>query len=123
MTNNLTERLKAATCGSRELDREVICAVSPGFSIDPMSGTIVDDDGDFVEIYDKPKPLTTSLDAALALVGEALPGWSWRITGEPKQPWYVADVSDGRLFEREHKCAPIALILALLTALEAEGET
>lgn len=112
MTNNLTERLKAATCGSRELDVELAIQFHPR-----------NEDGTFKGPFKYPH-YTTSLDAALALVGEVLPEHAVQLT-EYKDDEWRAVLERGGISRygglSYHQSAPIALLIALLTALEAEG--
>ncbi|WP_296200539.1 hypothetical protein [uncultured Hyphomicrobium sp.] len=68
----LIARLEAAEVGSHELDKAV--SVACGSTIQVWAETA--SDGTFLGSV---RPVTTSLDAALALVERVLPGWSWEI--------------------------------------------
>ena len=83
------------------------------------------------------RPYTSSLDAALALVGEILPGWFWRAGYVPNPQWinginYYSWAHLSRTTashcDREDEATgwahtvPIAIILALLRALQSQQE-
>lgn len=137
MTNNLPSRLKAATCGSRELDALLWCHikghtfVSYLHSSRPHGRAIikytVEGEPDNKAIFSDFVPhFSTSLDAALALTQELLPDWKVGVCEMWKTPGWKASVLQSEDFkelcrkEGVHDSAPIALILALLTALEAD---
>lgn len=111
----LIEKLKAATGPDRELDREIICHLVEGYSIDPVSGTIIDTDGDFVEIHNAPARLTASIDAALALVEEVLPNE----VASPLELLWAAMYICSDLGWGEGKL-PHAILIALLNAIQGE---
>lgn len=135
MTNNLSERLKAATCGSRELDLLVLNAVT-GQEWRFAAHTQLCVTRDKYEPGAVGNPIcsldryTTSLDAALALVGEVLPDAVWTISSN--EDGYAATLYELVLEDNAVRrkvvgqlsvsfASPaIALILALLTALEAD---
>ncbi|WP_370372933.1 hypothetical protein [Henriciella pelagia] len=143
----LIERLEAAEGGSRELDAAVFKALDPhGFSLAtrqemvlmPKGATI----GDAVRRVRAPAPYTQSLDAALALVEEKLPGaaiemsiwqkskddlsatcWARLMlthTGEDGKLWHHH--SDGRS-EAEASTLPLALIIALLKSIQHKEQS
>lgn len=126
MTNSLLNRLEAADGPDRELDAEIAMAFK---GCRPPMKTI----GRY----------TASLDAALALAGEVLPGWAVKIDG-PK--WTYLDHSKWTAMLKEprgepefhqgsmvplyphrtiigetHKSPAIAMILALLRATSQEA--
>lgn len=120
----LVERLRAATGPDRYLDALVARSIAGS------------PDGHWYDLLGKwtsdgtTPPVTASLDAAIALVERALPGMSWEVRksgfGDPaqatlwnprKQPMPGYDI------RAEHRggCAPVALLIALLLALEARA--
>jgi len=79
----LLERVKAATGPGRELDAAIVLTLEP--EAFPNTVRSVEDDGTIVcghygayTFHDAPE-LTASIDAALALVERALPGWRWSV--------------------------------------------
>lgn len=68
-------------------------------------------------------PITASIDAARALVERVLPGWSYASgnVGEDNLPWATLTEPTGacRDFQASADEEPRAIILALLSALEA----
>ena len=91
MTTPLITRLEEAAEGSRELDAHVevavraILAERSGLAREHWANWTVSPDF-YVEdphtAY-RPEPVTTSLDAALALAERVLPGWMFAVAG----PW------------------------------------
>lgn len=98
---DLIARLEAAEVGSRELDAMIWCALRPErikligvsipyrdtggrtqvlFSLPPKRAEIVTNDR---TAYPHADPVTTSLDAALAMAERALPGWEWLLRTDP----------------------------------------
>ncbi len=68
---------------------------------------------------------TASVDACLALIGQALPGWHWHVGYGAKGVMPYARVSDRTNTHRAQATAPtvpLALLDALLQAKLAEGE-
>ncbi len=68
---------------------------------------------------------TASVDACLALIGHALPGWHWHVGYGAKGVMPYARVSDRTNTHRAEATAatvPLALLDALLQAKLAEGE-
>lgn len=96
----LIERVKAATGPDRELDREL-----HGEPLDTKRwGSI--------PIY------TASVDYALSLVAQRLPGWSWNI-GHDANGELHATIWRGVIEHDEYGAsAPLAIIAALLQALK-----
>lgn len=73
---------------------------------------------------------TASIDAAVALCERVLPGWQWAVWGGAVEagstkPRCMAHVSDGRTqwTASDTPNAAIALLIAILTALEARDGT
>ncbi len=117
---DLKTKLLEADGGSRELDQKVIRRIKGDW---PMRG-----EGYIWPLSEVPH-LTTSLDAALALVREAAPEWDINMfielahgadvalyKGDPNRPDFQATP------ECTHKSPAIALCLALLSALEKEPD-
>lgn len=134
MTESLLNRLEAATSGSRALDKDIAKTVglrvwdrSENPAINPfgMHGTPPDGLGIYTPRKASALPhYTTSLDAAIALVREVLPGWEWTVYYQPNsEPHYYAHVDhrgpgiSGEIAKR-HQLGPIALMICLLRAQE-----
>lgn len=76
-------------------------------------------------------PWSGSLDAALALVERALPGWSWEVRksgfGDPVQAYFwnprksPGEANNWRV-TLNHGHAPLAVLAALLSALESQAD-
>ena len=64
----------------------------------------------------KAPPILSSMDAAVALVERKLPGWTWVI----HKTGYVHLMDDDHFIEADHSNVVIALILALLRALQSQ---
>lgn len=130
--NSLIKRLQEAESGSRELDTLVWCAANPGLRIfdEEWPGVCVDADG--VPVI--ATSVSTSLDAIVALIGEKLPGWGVVIRMERK-PYLetcelcAPDDPNASLMDKwpvrmsgGAKTAPLACCIALLTAIQSQGE-
>lgn len=77
---SLSTRIAAAQVGSRELDAEVYCVVN-GFEYQGMvNGWFVARQGGRAQQFSPAQPVTTSLDATVALLERVLPGW-WFTVG------------------------------------------
>lgn len=138
----LVERLEAAECGSRELDALVFVAAANDpntYVIGPSPESIFSHvpgwyatGSDFSAAAD---PVTTSLDAALALAERVLPGWYWRAGNTPIGRWHHGRYTHGwaHLSRKDaSNCdrgdeatgwaatAPLALCIAILKALNPE---
>ncbi|CCQ75078.1 hypothetical protein [Magnetospira sp. QH-2] len=96
-------RLEKATGGNRELDRALRDAWDPAEQGDP--------------------PYTESVDACLALVKKVLPGWHWHVGwGASGFLPYAMISRDGREFHADGPTVPLALLRAVVKALEEPGE-
>jgi hypothetical protein len=120
----VTGRLEGASGGSVDLDAHVYCALNPGWrpGIGIQVGAVISH-GAMRGV----KPYTSSLDAALALVEEKLPGWRWSIGGPYPSGLYRAGFfgSAEADWQAIHapvyaRTAPIAVLIALLRSLEGE---
>lgn len=128
----LIARLEAAEVGSRELDAHVEVAVrafeaaETGLSREHWAKWIVSRDfwvEDEHTAY-QPTPVTTSLDAALALAERVLPGWDWQIT-KGADEMALACVQHSRRVSGPEVCAStpaLAICIAILRAKQGEGE-
>lgn len=97
-----TFRPKRAGPGWRN-ENDFVIPVFPGFAILPA--------------------YTTSLDAALALVGERLPGWRWAISEGARASLQKGPpaLSRGSIpITAKHKSPAIAICIALIKALEKD---
>ena len=113
----LLERVRKATGPDRELDYEIPLAVEPP----PPTGFWTTDR----EYY---PPITSSIDAALGLVERVLPGWSWRVgaynldrvprceLAQPVETEFGPGI--GVRAQVDGPTAPLAILAAMLTALE-----
>jgi len=130
--DSLIKRLQEAEAGSEQLDAAICVALQyGGANSDGAQNVRTDPDwsGDLLfEVNSddccNPIPkLTTSLDAIVALIGEKLPGQFWAVSEHPDG--FIATL--GGPFVSETKAAtfstaPLALCIALLSALQAQGE-
>lgn len=118
---DIVSRLEAATGPDRQID------VLVAMLFNPNSGLTYEDygDGTFSFSSDAEVPAyTASLDASLALVGEKLPGWTWRAgnlmgSGGPQmQAFCILGAS-----KTEHYGATpaLAVLLAIFRALKANA--
>lgn len=100
--SELLGRVKTAAAGSEELDSAVGCYFSkPGGSMNRKPVSII-----------KPRPVTRSIDAAVALVE--------RVLNDEDSNWVTvrSAILDRRLFGRlMSEQLPLAIVAALLTAL------
>ena len=152
MTNSLINRLEAADAGSRELDGAIraqffddffycdyetgtSCSDAPDCSKDgcykPLG--IIDERTSLPRDWrddDRLPAYSTSLDAALALVREVLPGWvrsieEYWVHNDPAQGiggWEAAIIKPGKTNGlATHKSPAIALCIALLRATSQEA--
>lgn len=121
MTANLLSRLEGLTAPDREVDLEVHMSLAP--DLYPEGSWSWDD-------KNLPPHLTASLDAAVALCERVLPGWFYRVGKTSLFPngWaYISRTHPSHCDrEDEASCADgkaatpaIALLIAILTALEA----
>jgi hypothetical protein len=118
MTSDVIKRLEEAEVGSRELDREVWKASGDDVYFDTLPG-------------DRSAAYTRSLDAAVALVERVLPGINGNSHGYDKGlHWPGVDAFVSRnnvesghwIVEAQHATSiPLALCIALLKAVEAQG--
>lgn len=117
--SGLIERLEKAEAGSRELDDSVWLSATDGEMMDwwddeAEQHQIKASDGSRVNVT----PVTTSLDAALALAERALPGWCFSMaTITP--PWvqaYPPGSVEDCLDAVAASTLPLALCIAILRA-------
>lgn len=108
--SELLARVKAATGPDRGLDCDIWCEL---FAPDAM---VIDHAARFT-------PYTASIDAALALVKKLLPGWTVVLTWQPclNPPEAFCELG-GRRPSVGAVTEALALLAALLTALEAKHE-
>ena len=123
--SELLERVEKATGPDREMDARICAAID--FREDWMKGDttpLMWRSNGHVSMgkngpgYRTPE-ITASLDAALALVNEKLPGCQWTV--EPGLCWIrVLTANDVDEFQGASACTPIAVLSALLRTLIAE---
>jgi hypothetical protein len=125
----------AATAGSRELDKAVWEAFGKCAHRETTYYYVQGDSGFDCNVCgkcpsrDAVPNVTTSVDAALALMGEVLPGWGYKIEAGLGYPISVTvgHVGENRLYDRPEgwgtaQTLPLALCVALLTTLEPTHE-
>lgn len=103
--NTLIEKLKAATGPSAELDGEIWLQ----FGSDAGVGRAWN--------------YTASIDAALALVEEVLPGWSWVLNKQAEFSLWTEEfvgTLPRRQIDSDHKSPAIAILIALLNEIQGE---
>lgn len=133
MTANLLSRLQGLTSPDREVDALVLCALlAPAGS--KVEKSKFNDAWCIYEprrwgpkpfaLWEKPNPwrttqLTASLDAAVALCERVLPGWYWSV--DQRGIAVVCEKhGEGAVWCNDVETTPaIALLIAILTALEA----
>lgn len=141
---DLIERLKAATVGGDELSARVMCALlaPSGAYVErsPYNGAWciyhgVDGRSNQPRLWDKGSgkqhrpdgwPVTTSVDAALAMVERVLPGWIWSAGNQEGGAWAVVHRRESPVRSASDADAPtpaLALCIATLEALRThKGE-
>jgi hypothetical protein len=109
---DLIKRVEGATAGSEELDSDIGCYFSePGGPYDTKPTFLIN-----------PRPVSRSLDAALALCERVLPGSGLSINIDNYKSvtiWPPKTISGGS-FECTAPTPALALILAMLKALQAK---
>ena len=151
MTANLLSRLQGLTAPDREADARIAVAVGDvimrhsdahgyAFFNAPIAkgdraflSNCQDGEADAFESLGRigVKRYTASLDATVALCKRVLPGWSWECrasgTGDKGQAtvWNPSKAPGYNEEQRAYNCATpaIALLIAILTALEARDGT
>lgn len=136
MSSTLIDTIQEAESGSRDLDAEICIALQYGGENSAGAQNVRTDDeweGDLLfeigtEECCNPIPkLTTSLDAIVALIGEKI-GGGYRIdhSDGPEgraDAWIWRPGNSGGGVHGEAWSAPIALCVALLTALQSQEPT
>jgi len=118
----LADRIEALTEPSREVDAEVWCALGM-----PLNGTLRSTMDAIVLSGVAPK-LTASLDAAMALKDELLPGWDWMLKARVGLIYAELESADtspdtvhsGEALARAAPCALVAAVLRAGAAAEAK---
>jgi hypothetical protein len=143
--NDLIERLEKAEAGSRELDADIFRSL--GYKVKmlghkgPLAGRFLAYPPDGPDRCEPARlAVTSSLDAAIALVERVLPGWSIELISSHNPKSWVSFVAPPARRDPEHSIsdawragisklratraptAPIALCIALLKALQAKEE-
>ena len=136
MTANLLSRLQGLTGPDREVDALICVALQYGGPNSEGAANVRrdpdwDEDDVIFEVgseacCNRIPELTSSLDATVALCERFLPGWQWAVWGGAieagsTKPRCMAHVSNGfRQWTADDCPTPaIALLIAILTALEA----
>ena len=118
MTANLLSRLQGLTAPDREVDAAIGLAIG-GWTLSDEGpyGTInVPDEGSYPNHPGSLYPsFTESLDAAVALCERVLPGYEWTVDKSGGRGF----AGVGQSFNEEAATPAIALLIAILTALEA----
>jgi len=117
---DILKRLKEATGSDRELDAAIFWKLFPGSKPNLHTAMNIPD-------------YTASIDAALALVERMLPGWDLSLFHRHTKSGWMArvrspsyDLFCTNIVDGEEHCvpsAPIAILAALFTALEAQDTT
>ncbi len=129
MTQSLIRKLRDATSGSAELDVLMLCAVSPDryqpMGRNPRGVKFKKDNGKTAFLYALSpwsyKTPTRSLDAIIGLIEEKLPGSCWSVMRSGGAFLHRVGPQGDEMARGDHKLAPIALCIALLSALEGES--
>jgi hypothetical protein len=132
--NDLTKQLQSAEAGSLLLDALLCKRFRPDLfnrhwsdarAMQPKGSS--DDEVMQALLVRRGFPrVTTFVDAALALVKEVLPGWTWDCREQDDKSHYVTlqrgyRTSYDKVVSGHHKSPAIALCLALLSAAAVEG--
>ena len=120
---DLLERVERATGPDRELSDDVYKALGWTGAIFP-GGLWIEPDG---PVCEPPKDVTSSVDAALALIGRVLPGCVWTVMTDYELPGRARLYEAGQfaprvLVQADGPTPALALCAALLAAMiEHEG--
>ena len=110
---NLLKRLESATGPDDDLDKALF-----KFFFDSYEDDIPHGVGRII-----PPDLTSSIDAALALVERELEGWQWYLESSiGSSDMYFQTHDHGEIFSSQHKTAPLAILTALVKAKIAKME-
>lgn len=135
---DIIERLTEATGPDRELDAAIIVAATPaegqGDDLITLRRTSESDEcapGTYWRVSFSGKslrtsyPYTASIDAAVALVERLLPGCHRRSQNWNYPPSYAVSIGPSYVDSSyaRHACEPIAILLALFRALQAQEES
>lgn len=138
---SIIEKLEKAEGPSRDLDVEIMNALAPRSpdekrlfdgKVYPATWGAVGQVCDHIRYFVEAPFLTSSTDAAVSVLNEALPGWFWRCGSTPLFPngWAFISRTDANnaLPGDEFACSDgkaatpaIALVLATLRALQSRG--
>jgi hypothetical protein len=126
---DLIARVEGATGADREIDIAIACAVrNPPIGVSRSTWeSWPGQDGRFTGLIhcggftiERPPEFTASLDAALALCERVLPSVFWNVgVSDTKAPRYSADVACPGSGERPGYTPALAVLSALLRALQA----
>lgn len=122
---DLIERLEKAKGADRELDFAIASAC--GFDV-RLEGSNRTDQSKIFNAYDCnnkriSSKFTSSIDAAVALVERALPGWTWTLDSASSTATLWKDDEASEATHQVPGATPaIALCIALLRAKEARAE-
>lgn len=128
----IIERLEAATGADREIDADLMVALCGAWRVNDSQfygpGEKSWSFGEYEEesrAWCGPLPyLTASLDAALALVEEKLPGCDWNLDRDSGRYEFEILPTEERIGYGARSATPaLAVLIALLRALEAKDRT
>jgi len=126
----ILNRLRSAESGSRELDAMIAVSlqIMPNNAFQPCASLDAGTFGTGAHTFWRAPEYTTSIDAALALVERMLPGGLWRVekisgvlADQMNAPYWATAGKAGEQEAAYGKTAPIAILTALFTALEAKA--
>lgn len=117
----LIEKLEGAAEGCHDMDAAIFSALGFQLERDTVSGEWVYREPEPLGGWYTVPPVTTSIDAALALIERKLPGWYWGLGAHSATLLDDADEGGIRI-DVSAKTPALALCIALLQALTPQVE-